>query len=737
MEWHSFCPSKNRYPLDLSDYFMDLINFLRVLARRIWLILGVTALAVLVTWLVTRNAPDMYKSTALISTGITQSNQLDDKQWYQWEIATNNFNNLIEDMNSRQAISLLSYRLIQHDLSSGKPYRDLSKVKTYYEGDQLNQAKRVYQAKYDDIETLYPTRKSDAIPIEILKRSEYDYMNLAQNLEIFRQKQSDYISVSFKSDDPFLSEFAVNTFAEEFIRYNRNRVGSGSSEQVDNLRKIMNTKQDSMEARSRELAALEQKYGIVDQAENSKIIAQTTSDYTRMRDNERSKVAALEAELSEINRQLASPESNTAANQVKSNAAEIDRLTRILSSLKMEQSLSPRASLQDSIAQFEQQKSELLSRSSTTFGGGNDSRSSLLKKKTDKELELSNAKAKLASIEKNLNREIGKRYNMVSGNPEVKRAYTTFEQAEKEYLAAQTRYNDALNKTQSIGKDLQIFERGRAADEPEPSKAPLLIAFSGLASLSLCIVLLFLLEYVDLSVRTPSNFVRLSGLPLLGSLNHLTTSSLKLESLFSEKSNNPSLERFKQLLRKLRYELLNTNAKTVLFTSARPGEGKTLGLISLAYSLSLNDKKILLIDSNFKSPSLTGMLQASPVLEEVVRQGADPAKAVSRSEFTGIDVIGCKGGDYSPAEVLYDDRFSAMLEELSHNYDYIFMEGAPLNNFADAKELVHFVDKVVAVFSAKSVLKQSDKETIAYLQGLDDKFLGAILNDVEVQNLEL
>lgn len=716
---------------------MDLINFLRVLARRIWLILGVTALAVLVTWLVTRNAPDMYTSTALISTGITQSNQLDDKQWYQWEIATNNFNNLIEDMNSRQAISLLSYRLIQHDLNSSKPYRDLSKVKTYYKGEELNRAKRVYQTKYDDIETLYPTRKSDAIPIEILKRSDYDYMSLASNLEISRQKQSDYISVSFKSDDPFLSEFAVNTFAEEFIRYNRNRVGSGSSEAVKSLRKIMEAKQDTMNARGKELAALEQKYGIVDKAENSKVIVQTTSEYTRMRDNERAKVAALEAELAEINRQLDSPEANSAANESKVNASEIERLTRLLSSLKMQQSLNPRPSLQDSITQFEQQKAALVSSNSTNFGAPKDSRANLFRKKTDKEIELSNAKAKLASIERNLNREIGKRYNMVAGNPEVNRALNSFQQAEKEYFDAQKRYNDALDKTENLGKDLQIFERGRAADEPEPSRAPLLIAFSGLASLSLCIVLLFLLEYVDLSVRTPSNFVRLSGLPLLGSLNHLTTSSLKLESLFSERSNNPSLERFKQLLRKLRYELLNTDAKTVLFTSARPGEGKTLGLISLAYSLSLNAKKILLIDTNFKSPSLTGMLQARPVLEEVIRQGEDPAKAVSRSEFTGIDVIGCSGGDYSPAEVLYDDKFKALLEELSYNYDYIFLEGAPLNNFADAKELVHFVDKVVAVFSAKSVLKQSDKETIAYLQGLEDKFLGAVLNDVEVQNLEL
>jgi succinoglycan biosynthesis transport protein ExoP len=96
---------------------MDLINFLRVLARRIWLILGITALAMVATWLITRGNPDMYKSTALISTGITDRIELDKQaEWVQWEKIENDFNNLIEAMNSRQAISLLSYRLIQHDL---------------------------------------------------------------------------------------------------------------------------------------------------------------------------------------------------------------------------------------------------------------------------------------------------------------------------------------------------------------------------------------------------------------------------------------------------------------------------------------------------------------------------------------------------------------------------------------------------------------------------------------------
>ena len=392
--------------------------------------------------------------------------------------------------------------------------------------------------------------------------------------------------------------------------------------------------------------------------------------------------------------------------------------------------------LKDSIELFKNRRNALVS---ADMGSGTTSntRDRLINRKVDVELELANSREKLNSITTQLRSIYGRASRLMAGSGDLTKAQSEYDEAEKDYQAAYKRYNDAQDFKGEIGSSLKLYELGRPASDPQPSKAPLLITFSGMASLSLCVVLLFLFEYVDLSIKTPSNFMRQAGLPLMGSLNHLTTTSLKLESLFSERSNNPSLEKFKQLLRKLRYEVANSGAQTFLVTSAKPGEGKTLSLISLAYSLSLNGKKILLIDTNFKNPTLTSMLQATPKLEDWISKDLSPAEVISRSEFTGIDVIGCKGGDHSPAEALYDQKFQEALTNLANDYDYIIMEGASLNDYADAKELVGFSEKVIAVFSAKSIMRQSDKETIAYLQELDDQFLGAILNDVENQNLEL
>ena len=77
------------------------------------------------------------------------------------------------------------------------------------------------------------------------------------------------------------------------------------------------------------------------------------------------------------------------------------------------------------------------------------------------------------------------------------------------------------------------------------------------------------------------------------------------------------------------------------------------------------------------------------------------------------------------------------LPELKKEFDYIFLEGPPLNDFSDAKELSHYVEGVIAVFSATEIIKQIDKESIKFFRELGDKFIGAILNMVDLKNVNV
>jgi Mrp family chromosome partitioning ATPase len=75
------------------------------------------------------------------------------------------------------------------------------------------------------------------------------------------------------------------------------------------------------------------------------------------------------------------------------------------------------------------------------------------------------------------------------------------------------------------------------------------------------------------------------------------------------------------------------------------------------------------------------------------------------------------------------------LSKLTVEYDYIFLEGPPLNDFSDSKELVQYVDGVIAIFSAKHIIKQIDRQSMTFFHELNGKFCGAVLNMVDLEDV--
>jgi len=111
---------------------------------------------------------------------------------------------------------------------------------------------------------------------------------------------------------------------------------------------------------------------------------------------------------------------------------------------------------------------------------------------------------------------------------------------------------------------------------------------------------------------------------------------------------------------------------------------------------------------------------------------------LSDYRFPNIFIVGnAGGGNESPAEILSGRNFNNLISVLVDSFDYILMEGASLNDYSDTKELVQYTDKVYAVFSADSTIKQLDKESIAYFKSLGKKFGGAILNRIDTKDLKL
>ncbi|NJN26111.1 MAG: AAA family ATPase [Cyclobacteriaceae bacterium] len=328
--------------------------------------------------------------------------------------------------------------------------------------------------------------------------------------------------------------------------------------------------------------------------------------------------------------------------------------------------------------------------------------------------------------------------------------------ATQEYLDAQEKFNAAQNKSLVKESNIKQVLMAQPALEPESSKRLIIIAIAVVASFAFTLIVFIVLELMDLSIRTASIYKRNTKLKLIGVLNDLKVKNVNFEKIFSSEQNVEKTKKFKHLLRKIRFDINNSNSKIVLFTSTKNGEGKSFVLFSIAYSFSLMQKRVLIIDTNFRNNSLTNFLIPKSSTKYLLgahenenwhgANGDNEPNLVSnnlqkniikRTSFKGIDVVGNNGLNLSPSEVFVNRDFKLLLKELATEYDFIFMEGSALNDFSDSKELIEYVDKVVAVFSARSTIKDIDKESIAYLSGINSKFLGGILNFVENKHLDI
>ena len=177
-----------------------------------------------------------------------------------------------------------------------------------------------------------------------------------------------------------------------------------------------------------------------------------------------------------------------------------------------------------------------------------------------------------------------------------------------------------------------------------------------------------------------------------------------------------------------------------MITSTQKKSGKTTVIEALAASLVLSKKKVLIIDLNFGNNTITQKHNPENIIQEVAssinyNQPLKEQKIWSNSSQEGLSLIGCKEGNFTPSEALYNLDMNAFLKLLKDEFDFILIEGAALNDYADSQELASFAEEVFTVFSASSSISHADDKSIKFIATLGEKNKGTILNNVLKENI--
>jgi uncharacterized protein involved in exopolysaccharide biosynthesis/Mrp family chromosome partitioning ATPase len=745
---------------------MDIILLLKVIWRKKWILLVVPLIAAVAAYFFTRNTVDLYQAAAQLSTGFTTNDQvqLTDEKFNPRE-ADIKFSNLLSSMNSSIATNLVSYRLLLHDLEGKeepfhKPTAEKLKNPNAKEIDLLVQ---YLKKKLENISPLSSSDPEYKLFHKYLLGYGYGFSTVKQYLWISRVHNTDFIEVDFTSDNPNLSAYAANSFCEEFIRYYKSFKTERTGESVEFLKQLVEEKKADLDEKLETQKIFKSNNGLMDIQQDGGQLASLEGQ----RDDIRTKIHRLELTRSRLNDELKSSGSSSSTTSSNSSNQRIVFLREKINRLN-EQYITGGSSNQvllDSLNrlrdQLRVQMENTSSQLNTPSSGMSPAELRSKLKDTDIELQveksnLSLVEAKIRNLQYNFSGHASKEAKLNAIQKEV-------DLSSQEYLSAVEKYNEAKNRLLTNNSLRQTIVAIPPLG-PESSKKMLIIGLAAFSSMAICFFVIVGLELLDLSIRTFDKFKRIVNLPLSGTLNKVESKNFNIRHAFSPAGSNEDTEMYKSLLRKLRHEIENLNAKVILFTSPKKKDGKTFVIFSLAYVLSLINKRVLIIDTNFKNNSLSQILakpqgdlkvidgkknlligahgqkkKTEDDLDDEAELGADNTyDLINPTKYKNIYIIGNGGGDSeSPAEILSGRNFNNLISVLAESFDYILMEGASLNDYSDTKELVRYADKVVAVFSAESTIKQLDKESIAYFKSLGNKFGGSVLNKVSTKDMQL
>jgi succinoglycan biosynthesis transport protein ExoP len=736
---------------------MEFAYIFRALLRRKWIIIICVIVAIAAAWFFTRDTKKIYKSSAQLSTGFTNPdiNKIEDIRFNPVEIDVK-FSNAIENATSAKVLSLLSYRLMIHDLQEAKPFTVLSQKQKEKQGKikvDKQTAIKILNAKLDSITMLNPSIPDEKQVLDYIDAYDYGTFSLNKRLKVGRYQRTDYINIDFVSHNPELSAFAVNTLCFEFRRFyglEKQERTEMSVVALDSLREIKKVQFDKKIKEKNDYMAAN---GVLDVNLQGTSNLGQVGNFQNQLIEEQATQKNLVYQIDQLKILIKNVQDQQGGTTIKPVTGNPGSNTEYATLRKQYNDLNAEyirggatdAELKKRLNTIsaEMQKLDLQRNSANNLPQTATSLDDLTQKKINLEGLLMATTQKISSLQSAIGQLNGGIGSMATKSAAIQQLDKEIEMASNEYKDANDRYQVALGVN---GPDRGIFKQsvlGTPANRPLPTKRMMTIILAGICAFVISSLVIIGIEFFDQSVKTPSQFQRLTDLPLLGTINSVKLHNHNIfeqVTLFDAKENRENI--FRELIRKIRYEIENSKKKIFLFTSTEPQQGKTTIIQSIAYSLSLSKKRVLIIDTNFCNNDLTRATSASPVLEKFSLNGkpfdSESIKSyVTKTAAEGVDIIGCEGGDYTPSEILPKNHLLNYLELLKEEYDFIFMEGAPLNVFTDTKELIRYADGLVAIFAADATYTAADKESIAFLLENKEKFLGAILNKVQEDNLNL
>ena len=332
-----------------------------------------------------------------------------------------------------------------------------------------------------------------------------------------------------------------------------------------------------------------------------------------------------------------------------------------------------------------------------------------------------------------------------------------YQQLKREADADKSLYDELIKKIREADINAGFQNNNiRIADVARPplsqvspnKKLNVMLAF--LFSTLLAVGAALLHDTLDTTLRDPKEASRFLGTDVIATMpiDRLSAEFQKSELGTAEgavaklvKSGNrkgyyTATSEFEEAVRTLRNTILLSDfegrLRSIVITSAIPGEGKTTIAAHLAIANAYRGKRTLLVDGDLRRPSLHARFGLNPregLSNVLTGELAWRDVILPVEDKPNLSLLPAGPGSHRAADLI-GPRLSTLLDEFGKEYDLVILDSPPLLGFAECLQMASAADGVLIVSRAGSTRRKDVAEVVSVLSRLRANIVGVVLNQV-------
>jgi polysaccharide biosynthesis transport protein len=247
----------------------------------------------------------------------------------------------------------------------------------------------------------------------------------------------------------------------------------------------------------------------------------------------------------------------------------------------------------------------------------------------------------------------------------------------------------------------------------------------------------FLIEYFSDTITNPDQIMERFQIPILGVLPlEMSPKDYPVEQIFTHDPRSPMAEAFRTSRVSIELSGSGSNSRCIGITSTTQGEGKSTTASNLAQTFAGAGEKVLLIDADLRKPRLHKIFQTatannghglSSFLAGVVHKDF-----IKKTDIDNLYLITSGPIPPNPVELLASDRFSQLLKKSAMKFDRIIIDGPPHLGFADVLVLSRKVGGMILVSSIGETTRDGLRHFKKSMHNVQGTILGCIVNKINL-----